>query len=151
MEITYNRVVHVARTRYATVQGPRGRAWADLDDQTRHMFVEMSRVWLQATADAGLLTPSHVYRADSGPVQLGGPYSSLAAAQQHCEHHLAENLDLEDYAITWVPDHEGDDAVTQLRLRRPADDPATTYVAFDQRTGYAVTPFTLHTEFEPRP
>lgn len=136
VKISNDLIDRVARARYLTVQGTTGLSWADQTDATRQFFAEAGRVWLQAAADAGLLT-GYAYRAeyDSSPL---GTYLTRDAAQDHCQHDLQANVDIEDDRPVWIQE-DRDDAVSELNLLGTHYDP----------TGYAVVPIELLAAFDP--
>lgn len=141
--IPYGMAVDVAKTRWKTAtDSPDTTGWPTLDDATRSIFIDMARVWVQATLDTGLLARPYTYRAAYDSMFLG-TYTSLAVAQQHCEHDLRTNVDLEDegYKLSWIPEHDGDDAVTELSIVAGPDN--------EENTGYSVTPVPLLTHFDP--
>lgn len=148
MEITPELVELLATTRYANVQGTDGIPWAKASSAMRHVFTEFAQAFLEAADDAGVLFTVYAYRAEYQSLSLG-LYATLAAAQACCEHDLRKNVDLEDYTLAWVPESASDAAITDLHLRRPDDDPATTYVTFDETTGYCIEPIELPFAFDP--
>lgn len=138
--IPYGMAVAVAKTRWQTAtESPDTTGWLALDDNTRSIFVDMARVWVQATRDTGLLTGPYAYRAAYEAMPLG-TYSTRDAAQDHCLHDLRANVDLEDEQPLWIQD-QGDEAVSELNIQ--------TAPGNSESTGYTVTPVELQTAFDP--
>lgn len=140
MNITPDLVERVARARYDTIHDNDGMPWDNQHASIRQIFTEMSRVWLEAAADAGILTDySYAYRAQYGFMTLG-TYLTRAAAEDHCLRDLHANVDIEDDHIDWLPLVPEDDDTTALNLSAPGK-------LYDP-TGYTVTPIELQTAFD---
>jgi hypothetical protein len=128
--IPYGMAVEVAKTRWQTAtESPDTTGWLALDDNTRSIFVDMARVWVQA----------YSYRAAYEAMPLG-IYTTRDAAQEHCLHDLRANVDLEDEQPLWVQD-QGEEAVSELNIQ--------TAPGNGESTGYTVTPVELQTAFDP--
>lgn len=89
--------------------------------------------------------PKLAYRAQFDSMILG-VYTTLTAAQEHCEDDVAAHVDLEERILRWVPvDEEAgtDPADVESELYTfLADEPG-------EATSYTITPFELLTAYDP--
>ena len=119
MNIPYGMAVQVAITRWKTItDNDDANRWSSLDDTTRGIFVDMAKVWVQATADTGLLARATSYQAVFDESILGH-YTTRASAQDHCER-VAASRHGTDLDAKWVqdePDADPETCAAELWLR----------------------------------
>lgn len=95
----------------------------------------------EATASATVAPELTVYRAENSAGIPLCTYTSLKAAQKHCESYARVNLfNRDDVPFRWVPDNPEDPAIWKLVARRGDSADAT---------GYFVVVVDVATEYDP--